>query len=58
MLDRLNADSYRIAMCDIGSYYYTMMFCIIWGFVDIDSDSLFCVIDCKTCHTRGHNCRL
>ena len=35
-----------------------MMFSIIWGFVDIDCNSLFNVIDCESVHTRGHNLRL
>lgn len=30
----------------------------IRGFVDIDLDSVFTVIDCKTSYTRGHNLRL
>ena len=37
---------------------FTMMFSIIWGFVDIDCNSLFNVIDCESVHTRGHNLRL
>ena len=36
----------------------TMMFSIIRGFVDIDSNSLFHVTDCEPVHTRGHNLRL
>ena len=36
----------------------TMMFSIIWGFVDIDCNSLFQVINCESVHTRGHNLRL
>jgi len=36
----------------------TMMFSIIRGFVDIDCNSLFNVIDCESVHTRGHNLRL
>ena len=34
------------------------MFSIIRGFVDIDCNSLFHVIDCESVHTRGHNLRL
>lgn len=29
------------------------MFCVIRGFVDIDRDSLFTVIDRETCRTPG-----
>jgi len=32
-----------------------MSFSVIRGFVDIDCNSLFNVIDCKSVHTRGHN---
>ena len=33
----------------------TMMISINRGFVDIDCNSLFHVIDCQSVHTRGHN---
>jgi len=36
----------------------TMMFSIVRGFVDIDCNSLFRVIDCESFHTRGNNLRL
>jgi len=36
----------------------TMTFSIIRGFVDIDCNGLFRVIDCESVHTRGHNLRL
>jgi len=35
-----------------------MMFSIIRGFVDIDCNSLFSVIDCKSVQMRGHILRL
>jgi len=35
-----------------------VVFCVIWGFVDMDCNSLFSVIDCESVHTRGHNLRL
>jgi len=34
------------------------MFSIILGFVDIDCNSLFHVIDCESVRTSGHNVRL
>ena len=36
----------------------TMTFSIIRGFIDIDCNSLFRVIDCESVHTLGHNLRL
>ena len=36
----------------------TVVFCVIHGFVDVDCDSLFNVIDSEISHTRGHNLRL
>ena len=33
----------------------TMMFSIIRGFVDINCNGLFHVINCESVHTRGHN---
>ena len=32
-----------------------MIFCIIRGFVNIDCDRLFSVVDCESSRTRGHN---
>jgi len=32
-----------------------MIFCIICGFVNIDCDQLFSIIDCETSRIRGHN---
>lgn len=36
----------------------SMIFCIIRGFVNIDCDSPFSIIDCETSRTRGHNFRI
>ena len=36
----------------------TMIFCIIRGFVNIECDRLFSIIDCETSLTRGHNFRI
>ena len=33
----------------------TMLFCIIRGFVNIDCDRLFSIVDCESSRTRGHN---
>ena len=33
----------------------TMIFCVIRGFVSIDCDRLFSIIDSETSHTRGHS---
>jgi len=32
-----------------------MIFCVIRGFVSIDCDRLFSIIDSETLHTRGHS---
>ena len=49
-LDRLKAETLELRR--LKSYY------LIRGFVDIDCNSLFHVIDCVSVHTRGHNLRL
>jgi len=55
-LDRLKAETLR-ELHRLKSDL-TMMFSIIRGFVDIDCNSLFCVIEYESVHTRGYNLRL
>jgi len=53
--DRLEAETLQLRRLKSD---LTVMFSIIRGFVDIDCNSLFRVIDCESVHTRGHNLRL
>ena len=32
--------------------------CIIRGFVNIDCERLFSIVDCESSRTRGHNCKV
>jgi len=54
-LDRLKAETLELRhlKCDL-----TVMFSIIRGFLDIDCNSLFHVIDREPVRTHGHNLRL
>ena len=54
-LDRLKAETLELRRLTSD---LTMTFSIIRGFVDIDCNSLFRVIDCESVHTRSHNLRL
>jgi len=54
-LDRLKAETLELHCLKSD---LTMMFSIIWGFVDIDCNSLFHVINCESVHTRSRNLRL
>ena len=54
-LDRLKAETLELRRLTTD---LTMTFSIIRGFVDIDCNGLFRVIDCESVHTRGHNLRL
>jgi len=53
--DRLEAETLELRRLKSD---LTMMFSIIRGFVDIDCNRLFHVIDCESIHTRGHNLTL
>ena len=54
-LDRLEAETLELRRFKSD---LSMMFSTIRGFVDIDCNSLFCVIDYESVHTRGYNLRL
>jgi len=54
-LDRLKAETLELRRLTSD---LTMTFSIIRGFVDIDCNGLFRVIDCESVHTRGHKLRL
>ena len=54
-LDRLKAETLELRRLKSD---LTMVFSVIRGFVDIDCNSVFHVIDCESVHTRGHNLRL
>ena len=53
--DRLEAETLELRRLKSD---LTVMFSIIRGFVDIDCNSLFRVIDCESVHTHGHNLTL
>ena len=51
-LDRLKAETLELRRL---KSHLTMMFSITRGFVGMDCNSIFNVIDCESIHTRGRN---